>query len=149
MIVVNVPEPAIKGNAIGTTVTARTSFSLLKSSKPKTISKPKIKITIDPPTANDLTSSPDKFKKCSPMYRKRTMNAGNKCGPQFIMPPNLFFNETNMGIDPMISITAKRVKLTVRSSLKFISMLRFVQNYRFINSRYVVLYSNEKSCLNT
>jgi len=31
MIVVNVPEPAINGKAIGTTVAAETSLSLLKN----------------------------------------------------------------------------------------------------------------------
>ncbi len=91
IMVVNVPEPAIKGNAIGTTVAARTSFSLLKSSKPKTISKPKIKITIEPPTANDPTSSPNKFKNGSPMYKKRIMNAPEiKVALNSLIPPNLF-----------------------------------------------------------
>ena len=56
--VVNVPEPAIKGKAIGTTVAALMSFSLLKNSSPNTISSPRIKITIEPPTANDFISSP-------------------------------------------------------------------------------------------
>ncbi|GAA4727420.1 hypothetical protein GCM10023229_00270 [Flavisolibacter ginsenosidimutans] len=62
MMVVSVPDPAISGKAIGTTVAERMSFSLLKNSSPSTISKPKIKITIEPPTAKDRTSNPSNFK---------------------------------------------------------------------------------------
>ncbi len=43
MIVVKVPEPAINGKAIGTTVAAFTSFSLLKNSQPKNHFKTKNK----------------------------------------------------------------------------------------------------------
>ncbi len=39
-----------------------------------------------------------------------------------LIPPNLFFKETKIGTEPMISITANRVKLTVSNYLKFISI---------------------------
>jgi len=115
MIVVSVPEPAISGKAIGTTVAARTSFSLLKNSAPKTISSPSIKITIEPPTANDRTSRPNRFKKGSPRNRKSTISA-----PAMIVarasriPPIFVFNEMRIGIDPIISMIANKVNVTVK-----------------------------------
>ena len=47
MMVVSVPDPAINGKAMGTIVPDFTSWSLLKNSSPKTISNPKIKITME------------------------------------------------------------------------------------------------------
>ena len=47
IIVVNVPEPAIIGNAIGTIEPDFALASPLKKSCPKTISNPKIKSTIE------------------------------------------------------------------------------------------------------
>jgi hypothetical protein len=126
IIVVNVPEPAINGKAMGTTVAALTSFSLLKNSAPNTISRPKIKITIEPPTAKEPTSKLNKFKKGSPIKRKRTIKAPEiNVALTSLIPPNLFFNEIRMGIEPIISIIANKVKVTVRRSFifRFIAIL--------------------------
>jgi len=115
IIVVSVPDPAISGKAIGTTVAARTSFSLLKNSAPSTISSPRIKITIEPPTANERTSSPRRFKKGSPKNKKSTISA-----PAMIvarasrMPPIFDLSVIRMGIDPIISMIANKVKVTVK-----------------------------------
>jgi len=40
-----------------------------------------------------------------------------------LMLPIFDFSETNNGTDPMMSITANRVKVTVNSSLKWIFMI--------------------------
>jgi len=58
MMVVRVPLPAIKGKAMGTTVEVASLLSDLKNSIPKTISNPKIKITIEPATAKERMSTP-------------------------------------------------------------------------------------------
>jgi hypothetical protein len=52
-MVVNVPLPAMIGKAIGTMLPVLVSESTLKKSRPKTISKPMIKITIEPAKANE------------------------------------------------------------------------------------------------
>ena len=66
MIVVRVPAPAITGNAMGTTVPARASFSCLNISCPKTISSPNKNMTMEPPMAKELMVTPNSFKNGSP-----------------------------------------------------------------------------------
>lgn len=121
IIVVKVPEPAINGKAIGTTVTADTFFSLLKNSRPSTISKPRIKITIDPPTAKEPTSNPRMARNFSPRNMNRIINAPEiRVAFNSLIFPIFSFRPINIGTEPTISITAKRVKVTVRSLLKSI-----------------------------
>ena len=122
MIVVSVPDPAINGNAMGTTVPDFGSASPLKNSMPSTISNPRIKITIEPPTAKDFTSTPRMLKNFYPTKRKKIINAPEiKLALLSWMPPIFCFSDNNNGTEPMISITAKRVKETVRISSKVIS----------------------------
>jgi SAM-dependent methyltransferase len=64
IMVVSVPDPAMIGKAIGTIEPDFALPSPLKKSCPKTISKPKIKITIEPAMANELISSPNNSKNC-------------------------------------------------------------------------------------
>ena len=66
MIVVSVPEPAISGKAIGTTLPLLGLLSGLKNSTPRIISSPRMKMTMLPATANDWTSRPIRFRKGLP-----------------------------------------------------------------------------------
>src|SRR4051812_24747888 len=102
---------------MGTTVPDLGSASGLKNSTPRTISKPNIKITIEPPTAKDPTSTPNILSNCSPR------NTNNNISPPETsvalisrIPPSLSFRLISNGTDPTISITANRVNVTVSSS---------------------------------
>jgi len=119
MIVVRVPEPAINGNAMGTTLPLLGLLSDLKNSWPSTISRPMINITILPATAKDCTSRPNRFKNCFPMNKNRIINAPEAmvAWVERICPPIFILSDANTGILPTISITAKRVKVTVNISL--------------------------------
>ncbi len=64
-----VPAPAIIGKASGT-IDAVSGTSSLYNDIPKIISIAKKKITIDPATANELTSIPIKLRISSPTKRK-------------------------------------------------------------------------------
>ena len=75
MMVVKVPLPAINGKAMGTTVPEGAPFSDLKNSIPKIISRPKMKITIEPATAKDFISTPSTFKNGLPMKKNNIINA--------------------------------------------------------------------------
>jgi hypothetical protein len=112
-----VPEPAINGNAIGTTVPDEGFASDLKNSIPNTISNPRIKITIEPPTANDFTSTPMILRNFSPTSKNRIMKPPDiRVALSSRIPPIFCFRLINNGTEPMISITAKSVKVTVRNS---------------------------------
>jgi hypothetical protein len=115
MIVVNVPDPAINGKAMGTTLPLLGLVSGLKKSTPRIISSPIIKITILPATAKDSTSSPSKDKNGCPKNRNRTIKTpeARVACIDLIWPPILSFREIKIGMEPKISITAKRVKVTV------------------------------------
>jgi hypothetical protein len=122
MIGVNVPEPAISGKAMGTNVAARTSFSLLKSSKP---------ITFPGQSKNYDRACNGK----RPYINTQEVNEGfaNKKNKIIRAPetsvalnslilPNVVFNEMRTGTAPTISITANSVRLTVSRFLNLISM---------------------------
>ena len=68
-IVVNVPAPAIKGNAIGT-IDAVSGVSSLKSVIPNINSSEIKNIIKDPATANEFISIPIRVRICSPKNRK-------------------------------------------------------------------------------
>ena len=117
MMVVNVPEPAIKGKAMGTMVPDLGLLSDLKNSIPNTISNPKINITIEPATANDFISTPSKFKNGLPRKKKSIINPPDimVAFPELI-PPIFSLMEVNIGTEPTISITANKVKVMVSNS---------------------------------
>ena len=118
MIVVNVPDPAINGNATGTMVEDFPSPSDLKNSIPKTISNPNIKITIEPATAKDFTSKPKILNMDSPKNKKSNINTpAMDVTLKALISPNFFFKEINMGMDPIMSIIAKIVSDTVKMAL--------------------------------
>ncbi len=119
MIVVKVPEPAIKGKAIGTTLPLFGLLSGLKNSIPKIISRARIKMTILPATANDPISRPRSFRNSFPRNRNSIINAPEAivaCSER-IVPPIFSLREIRMGIVPNTSITAKRVNVAVAASL--------------------------------
>lgn len=124
MIVVNVPDPAMIGNAIGTILPDFAFVSPLKNSKPKTISNPKINRTIDPAIANELMSSPNKSRNCAPIKKKSNMSKPDtKVACHALIVPILFLNEINTGIEPRISMTANNAKVAVNISLNEIELL--------------------------
>ena len=125
-IVVSVPAPAISGKAIGTIELLVLSGSSRNICTPKIISNPRRKITIDPATAKELTSTPNKPSKLGPPYRKMIMIASATILAflDCILIPRCFI-ESMIGIDPTISITEKRTRLIENISLKFNSMLQF------------------------
>ena len=117
IMVVNVPLPAINGNAIGTTVPDGALLSDLKNSIPKTISKPKIKITMEPATAKDRISTPRIFKKGFPIKKNNTISAPEiNVTFHALMPPIFSFIEISIGTEPTTSITANNVNVSVRNS---------------------------------
>lgn len=110
MIVVNVPEPAIKGKAIGTMLPDFESCSPLKNSTPNTISNPSMKITIEPAMANELISNPNNSKNLSPIKKNPNISsAETNVACTELISPIFFFNDNNTGTEPSISITAKSV----------------------------------------
>ena len=139
--VVNDPAPAISGNAMGTIEADEEEISLWISI-PKIISRAMIKSTNEPATAKDGTSIPTNFKMEFPRNRKEinkipaTIVAFSDC-----IFPNLFFNETIIGMLPGISITANRTKNAVRISLyekwKFTEI--FLQKYAFRNYSFWII----------
>ena len=119
MIVVSVPEPAISGKAIGTTLPLLGFFSSLKNSTPKIISRPMINITRLPATAKDCTSNPNKLRNCWPTNKNNIINAPEAmvAWVERICPPIFSFRAINTGMEPKISITANKVNEIVINSL--------------------------------
>ena len=115
-MVVSVPDPAINGNAIGTTLPLLGLLSGLKNSSPSTISRPRIKITILPATANDFISRPSKPRNCLPKNKNKIINApeARVACVERICPPIFALSVIKIGVEPSISITANRVKVIVR-----------------------------------
>src|SRR6185312_1786206 len=118
MIVVSVPEPAINGKAIGTTLPLLGFFSSLKNSTPRIISSPMIKITRLPATAKDCTSSPSRLRNCWPTNKNNIINApeATVAWVERICPPIFSFRAINTGMEPKISITANKVNEIVINS---------------------------------
>ena len=115
--VVKVPDPAIKGNAIGTIEPALALLSPLKNSMPNTISRPRINNTIEPAIANELMSSPINRRKRSPKKKNNNISKPEtKVALRALIWPILFFSEINTGIEPSTSITANKAKLAVSIS---------------------------------
>src|SRR5450432_100664 len=117
-MVVSVPDPAISGKAIGTTNDDFESLSLLNNSIPRTISIPRMKMMIDPATAKEWVSTPNTCNKGSPKNKNKIIRPPEiRVAFTSCMPPICFFRDNSRGIEPTISMTANRVKVTVRNSL--------------------------------
>ena len=140
IIVVSVPLPAIKGKAMGTSVPEGTPFSALKNSIPSTISSPKIKMTIEPATAKDFMSTPNRFKKGLPPKKNNTINEPEiSVTLQGLRVPIFCLIEISIGIEPITSITAKSVKVSVRNSWRLNCM-----RMGFCKSTYLKIYFSVK-----
>ena len=134
-MVVSVPDPAMIGKAIGTIEPDFALPSPLKKSCPKTISKPKIKITIEPAMANELISSPNNSKNCCPKNKNASINKPETpVALEALMFPILFFREIKTGIDPNTSITANNANVQVSICCTEISEklnMLILQKYKF------------------
>lgn len=122
-MVVKVPAPANKGNAIGTILPdLLPSCSSLKNRMPKVISNPIKKITSDPARAKEDTSIPNKERMVAPKKRKANIiiPAEPVASEGLIMTPS-FFILMITGNDPMISMTENRIRLTEIIAVKFMS----------------------------
>ena len=119
--VVMVPVPAISGNATGT-MDAVAGISSLWMRIPKIISSAMKKSTSEPAMANEERSSPRNFSRFSPMNRNMIMmpNDTSVAFSEWMLPACLRIC-ISTGMEPMISMTAKRIMDTVTISL----MLRF------------------------
>ena len=119
--VVNVPDPAIIGNAIGTMLPEVSPSSDLKSSIFKIISNAKRKITKAPANAKEAISIPIKLSNRSPTNRNKIIiNPETRVAFSDWICPILDLKPIIIGMEPKISITAKRVSVTVSISPKFI-----------------------------
>ena len=118
MIVVIVPAPAINGKAIGTNVPEFDFGSSLNKVIPNIISMPSKNRMIDPATANDSTSTPNRLKMASPEYKNIDIisKATILAFADSIFTP-LFLRSIIMGILPMISITENKIKVVEIISL--------------------------------
>lgn len=112
---VNVPEPASKGKPIGTKlpVFVVSGFDL-KICQPSIISNPKIKITIDPATANEPTSTPIMRKMLSPANKNAIIKKpANKTVCNGLNVSIFDLIDIIAGTDPITSIIANKVNETV------------------------------------
>jgi hypothetical protein len=81
---------------------------------------------MEPPTAKELTVTPNNFKKGSPTNKKPIINSPEiTVALNSLMPPIFAFSEISNGMEPIASITAKSVKLTVRKCCKLKPMVPF------------------------
>lgn len=118
--VVMVPVPAIRGKATGT-IDAVSGISSLYSFIPSIISTAKKKITIDPAMAKDFISTPKNLRMVSPRNRNPIMMKSDTIvACSAFMIPTLVLICSKAGIEPITSMTAKRIVVTVRMSCQFI-----------------------------
>ena len=115
IIVVNVPDPEIKGKAIGIMLPDWSFLSDLNNSMFKIISIAKRKITIAPAIAKDDISIPIIWSIFSPKNKKIIII---KPDARVALPDSIFpifdLNEIIIGIDPKISIIAKALNLLLK-----------------------------------
>jgi hypothetical protein len=116
MIVVMVPAPEMSGKARGTIeeVVESSVFSW-NIFMPNVISNPMRKIIIAPAIANEATSTPKSLRIESPRYKKLIIRipAAMVAFSDSIWPAFLR-NSIIMGIEPRISITENRIRVTER-----------------------------------
>ena len=120
-----VPAPAINGKASGT-IDAELASSSRYMRIPKIISNARKNKTKDPATAKEFTSIPIKFKSSSPTNRKVIMmKPDTKDAFSDSICPNFDLKSMMMGMDPMMSITAKSTIPTVMISLRSNPIIAF------------------------
>lgn len=132
IIVVKVPAPANKGKAIGTILPDAFSMpsSSLKKRIPNIISKPIKNITNDPAIANEEISIPNKESMAEPKNKKLIIIKALTTDAvlALIFKPS-FFMLIIIGTLPIISITEKRITVTDKIAVKFISLNFKVSQY--------------------
>lgn len=116
--VVRVPAPAISGKAKGTMEAVLGSSSLNKV-RPRIISRARKKSTKAPATAKELISTPNRFKILSPKKRNIIMIiADAMVALPLSICPTFCLKLMIIGILPVMSITANRIIVAERISLK-------------------------------
>lgn len=131
------PAPAIRGKATGT-IAVLSVLSYLKSCIPNISSIPRINNTKDPAIAKEDTSTPKRLSKGSPINKNKSIRTNATIDVRKgLTLPVFFFISRIIGMDPVISITAKRTIKTVKTltRLNFI-ILRFKRlryNIQFLN----------------
>jgi hypothetical protein len=117
MVVID-PAPAIKGKAIGK-IDPDPCDSVLKSSMPSTISIAIRNMIKDPAMANEDTSIPKTPSNGLPMNRKE-IKIRNETSVTFadLTSPDLALMPMIIGIEPGISIMAKRTMKAAKISIK-------------------------------
>jgi hypothetical protein len=118
MVVID-PAPAINGNAIGN-IDPAPCESCLKSSIPRIISMAIKKIINDPAIAKEETSIPKIPSNGLPM-NKKARRIKNDTSVTFVdlISPDLDLISMIIGIDPGMSIIAKRTIKAARISIRF------------------------------
>ena len=121
-MVVNVPAPAMSGNAIGTIEALEaTDESDLNKLMPKIISSAIKKMTNAPAVAKDAVSMPMNPNKDSPTNKNNNIiTPDTPVAFVELMLPTFDFISTKTGIEPKISITANKTKLMVNVSFKMV-----------------------------
>lgn len=123
IMVVMVPAPAIIGNAIGTIDPEFEPSVSLNKVIPRTISIPRKNKIKEPATAKERISTPNNPKTLSPKNKNKIIiaPATKVAFPDSIVIP-LFLISSTIGIEPMISITPKRISVTDNTCVKSNSM---------------------------
>jgi hypothetical protein len=106
---VNVPGPAIKGKTMGTSVLFPPGESFRNISTPKIISMDMIKITSEPATANEETSTLNSRRIISPKNKNKTMitkEYTDACNGLIRLLSLL--RDRNKGTEPSMSIRANK-----------------------------------------
>ncbi len=114
------PAPAISGNARGTIAPFLPGDSCLNSSTPSTISSPRRNTTNEPAIANEEMSTPKIPRRGFPINKKPSIiiKAMIVTFSAFITPV-FDLRSSIMGMDPNISIMAKRTMNAAIISTKF------------------------------
>lgn len=133
MIVVSVPAPARRGNAIGTMLPDFSPvFSSLKNRIPRIISSPIKNITSEPAKAKEEMSIPNRLKTADPKKRNAIIMLPETkvvVWALILNPSRFIFMIT--GIFPIISITENKIKVTESIAAIFISLIFLVVKKMF------------------
>ena len=117
MRAVMAPGPAMSGKAIGTMLAPEEVASFLIMSRPRIISKARMKSTTEPATANDGMSMPKSRSRASPTIKKPTKsNRAAMVACRGLMAEPLSRMETKMGMEPVMSMIANMTRKVLKIS---------------------------------
>ena len=128
--VVKAPGPAKSGKITGTMVADPVGLSILNNSHPKVISQAITKITNEPATANEETSTLNNLKIPSPVKRN-AINVINEKKEAFdgLKVRFLFFKSIKIGNEPVTSIIANN---TIKALTKSLMLNESIYIYIFL-----------------